>query len=68
MDTITVETRPCVFCNTVGTFTFTEEQLRRWHRGAYLQDVRPDLTAEQREQLISGTCPSCWDQFMGDDS
>ena len=42
----------------------TEEQIERWKRGAYAQDVWPDLTPSQREFLISGCTDEDWDTYM----
>jgi hypothetical protein len=33
--------------------------------GKLIQQALPGLTADQREQLISGTCPSCWKAMFG---
>lgn len=38
-----------------------------WERGAYIQDAFPRLSPEDREILISGTCPKCWDKIFGGD-
>lgn len=34
-------------------------------QGALVQDAFPNLTPEQRELLITGTHPECWDAMMG---
>ena len=33
----------------------------------HLQDVVPLLTSNARESLITGYCPTCWDEIMGVD-
>lgn len=38
-----------------------------WERGAHIQDAFPQLSPEDREILISGTCPKCWDEIFGVD-
>ena len=38
----------------------TEEQLNAWLGGMYIQDAMPNVPAEQREFLISGTTPEEW--------
>ena len=40
----------------------------RWQRGelGYVQDAFPQLNAEEREFLISGTTPEEWDDLFGD--
>jgi hypothetical protein len=42
----------------------TEEQIARWKRGAYAQDVWPDLTPSQREFLISGSTEEDWETYI----
>ena len=43
-------------------FDVTPEQLQLWQNGALIQDVMPNLTAEQREFLISGSTQEEWDE------
>lgn len=39
----------------------TEEQLSRWQRReGLIQNIMPELTAEQREFLMSGYTPEDW--------
>jgi hypothetical protein len=42
----------------------TEEAYQRWLAGAYIQDVFPDLSLDDRERFISGYCTPCWDQLF----
>lgn len=49
----------------------TDEQLRRWKEDRELiQNVMPELTADQREFLISGYTPEDWATLFpkGDDN
>ena len=41
----------------------TTEQIERWQAGAFVQDVFPHLSAEEREFLINGTTPREWEQY-----
>ena len=43
-----------------------EEGFHNWQGRALIQNALPELTADERELLISGTCPSCWDRMFGD--
>jgi hypothetical protein len=45
----------------------TEEQETRWRSGALIQKVIPEVDEAMRELLISGICPTCWDEIYGDD-
>jgi len=42
-------------------------QLKRWVNGVHLQDAMPQLSADERELLISATCGSCFDRMFGDE-
>lgn len=37
----------------------------RWHEGELIQNALPSLNADDRERLITGICPSCWDRELG---
>lgn len=43
----------------------THEQLIAWHEGTLIQDALPDATVDQREFLISGCTPACWESMFG---
>lgn len=42
----------------------TVDQLKRWHGGAFVQDAFPELAADQREILISGTSPAAFEAMF----
>lgn len=44
----------------------TEEQLRRYRKGALIQDVMPQLNEDQREFLISGCTREEWDKAFAE--
>ena len=39
-------------------------QFNAWRNGALIQDAMSELTAEQREFLISNTTPSEWNEMF----
>lgn len=45
----------------------TIKQLDSWHNGGLIQDVMPNLTADEREFVRIGITPESWDKFIGDD-
>jgi hypothetical protein len=45
----------------------TEEQFQRWQSGEHIQRVMPQLTAEEREFLISGLLPGEYDALFAED-
>ena len=42
----------------------TKEQLDRWKNGELIQVAMPNLTAEQREFIITGTSPKEWESLL----
>jgi hypothetical protein len=51
-------------CGKVFTIPVPEHERKAWKDGMLLQDAMPSLTQDDRELLISGTCPKCWDGLM----
>ena len=64
---IEVETKMCPFCGNRRVFRLNAAAYNRWRGGELIQNAFPDLTPDEREQLISGTCPGCWDRYMSDE-
>jgi hypothetical protein len=38
-----------------------------WKEGMLIQDAMPELSADERQLLISGTCGKCWDKMFQED-
>ena len=63
--TITV-TRVCPLCNEEVVLPgLSPWQLDIWISGEKIQDAFPQLSPEDREILISGTHPACFDRAFG---
>jgi hypothetical protein len=45
----------------------TPEQMAAYENGVYIQVAMPNLTAEQREFVMSGITPSEWDEMFAND-
>jgi hypothetical protein len=45
-------------------WSLDRELVNRWQGGENIQQVFPDMSAEDRELLISGIHPVCWDQLF----
>jgi|TARA_R100000353_G_scaffold128997_3_gene91631 hypothetical protein len=41
----------------------TEEQLKLWHEGAFIQDAMPHLTPSEREFIKTGLTDEAWEQL-----
>lgn len=39
-------------------------QIANWKTGTLIQRAMPNLSADQRELLISHTCGKCWDRMF----
>ena len=62
-----VETPACLGCGQSTWFTVTEDEFTRIQAGEHIQRVLPHFSAEDREMLISGTCPDCWEEMFAED-
>lgn len=63
---ITVETGKCAVCDNTTVFKLDRKRFDRWQAGENIQVVFPELSAMQRETLISGVCSDkCWDELWG---
>lgn len=63
---IIVQCPPCIVCGHVEEMTVDYTSLKKWQNGTLIQEAFPDMPRSQREQLISGTCPDCWDKLWKD--
>lgn len=60
-----VETR-CPCCGNNNVVFVNIEDYFNWYTGQVLTQVAfPYLNNGEREMLISGMCPSCWDRVIG---
>ena len=60
-----IQSIPCIACKTVITIQITAPQLWAYNNGAHVQEVIPDESLAIREQFITGTCGTCWDNMFG---
>ena len=59
----TIETR-CPFCGKSNLVKVHAADYHAWENGALAQNAFPYLSANEREMLISGICPTCWDNMF----
>ena len=55
----------CRMCGKQYNLKAEKEGIQKWMNGMNIQDALPYMPAEERELLISGTCPECWDKLFG---
>ena len=55
----------CPFCGKGHEIEVNEMDYLDWKDGELAQVAFPYLEADEREMLISGICPKCWDEMFG---
>jgi hypothetical protein len=63
-DTIAVKTKTCGVCGEYELWSLDRDAVTRWQEGEHIQDAFPDMSAGDREILISGTHAACWDKLF----
>ena len=53
-------------CGAPVVILVTQEEYKNWKDGMLIQDAMPSLSQDERELLISGTCPECWTAMMAE--
>jgi len=56
--------KKCIKCKKEIEFKAKSEDIEKWKKGAYIQDVMPYLKVDERELLISGICGPCFDKMF----
>ena len=57
--------RTCCVCHESYVISMPMHQWDAWTgTEAYVQDIFPHLTADEREMILSGTHPACWSKLF----
>lgn len=64
MSNVTVQCPPCIVCGTASVMTLSSVGVENYKQGMFVQQAFPELSAPEREVLISGTHPECWDRLF----
>lgn len=67
MDFMTVQCRPCVWCNESSSVRVSVDGYNAWIAGALVQDAFPALSADCRELLKTGIHPECFNKICPPD-
>ncbi len=51
----------CPICHVQKMLFVAPEDYVRWQNGELIQDCFPYRSPDEREMLISGICPDCWE-------
>ena len=54
----------CPFCGRENEVEVNHMDYLDWQNGELAQDAFPYPSANEREMLISGCCPRCWDKMF----
>lgn len=65
VELVRVSTPRCFHCGQKGSLTVQKSQLDAYLAGAYVQDAFVGMNADDREQIMTGMHPACWDEMMG---
>ena len=56
--------KQCPECDTVHEFIVNADQYNNWRAGKHIQFVWPNVSADDRETMISGYCGPCFDSLF----
>jgi len=56
--------RNCIFCGKHKEIKVNAADYTDWTNGKLIQKAMPYLRPADREMLISGICPDCWDKMF----
>ena len=57
----------CWNCEVSHEIVTTAAGWKAWRSGELIQDALPEVSADDRELLLSGTCGPCFDKFFPPD-
>jgi len=63
-DQTIIHTNSCMHCRQSNAISLDIDPYTRWTQGRNIQDVFPHLSSDDRELIVSGTHPKCWDQIF----
>lgn len=53
--------------NKCGSYDDVVQKIAAWRAGSLIQRVFPELNADERELMISGTCGECWNIMFAEE-
>lgn len=60
MDTVTVR-KKCKVCGDFAEVKVLARDYAHWQNGELIQRAFPEMPPEEREMLLTGTHPACWE-------
>lgn len=62
--TVTVTTPTCPVCGQADELVLPADGHMRWLSGELVQEALPGLPAADREVLVTGIHPACWNEMF----
>ena len=62
-DKVTIKVK-CKHCESIYKLRVYPEDIDKYQSGELIQDAFPYLSSSERELIISGICPDCWDKMF----
>ena len=56
----------CHITGQVYAATYPKDGIDKWQAGVFIQDAMPDVSASDREFLVSGISPAGWDWLFAE--
>ncbi len=60
-------TRTCMVCGKHSLLEVDADKYFRWKDGELVQNIWPEMPADWREMLVTGTHPGCWEAMFGEE-
>ena len=64
---VSYTTPPCMGCDQSSVVPLEDDKYARWKLGAFIQQVWPEKSDEERELIMTGTHPACWNEMFSDE-
>lgn len=66
-DTVAVTTPACPYCGKASVLNVSIDGFAAMGAGALVQEAFPELSKDEREMLLTGLHPDCFDAFVPED-
>ncbi len=63
---VTIKTPVCVHCGQSGEVNMLMSEYKKLLEAGHIQDALPNHSANDREMLMTGTHPACWDAIWAE--
>ena len=63
-----LDTAPCPYCGIASRMVVDFKEWLEWQKGSLIQFAFPTMSADDRELLLTGAHPECWEKMFGGDA